>query len=478
MKKTILYIFTLLAVSTAFFACEDPYANQEVAKPTVFDQPAIQSADFKAEVKANPLVIVADKLTATVPFISLTSVPTLVDDKAMVEYKVILSNSADFAISKSIAATLTGKDLVASYKQLNDTLKALNPTVAKHPAFARVLAYIVKGGTKVLYTTQNVPFDVTTYNYPPMAKDDIVVVIKDEEMSPIDVLANDSDPEGNTISFADPAIKTQPEHGTLMVSGKSIFYTPASGYVGADKFQYTITDGYSTASAWVNITVTAMKQYFETTVKPWFIVGSMGGWANSMNDIGNSLIPLSVVEGYKYDAAGNGEFTYTGYFKASDEFIIVKEPGTWAKWANNGGKGINSPALEGSDNFKVPADGYYTIKLNSVNNTMTIVPATVIPTTDYTSTPLEMRGSWDNSWGVPLAMTQNTNNKHIWYMTHTFNNDYQGKFKLSTTWDTNWGSSKFPVGIGTNGGDNISIKAGTYAVIINDIDGCYYFIKK
>lgn len=109
---------------------------------------------------------------------------------------------------------------------------------------------------------------------------------------------------------------------------------------------------------------------------------------------------------------------------------------------------------------------------------MTIVPATVIPTTDYTSTPLEMRGSWDNSWGVPLAMTQNTNNKHIWYMTHTFNNDYQGKFKLSTTWDTNWGSSKFPVGIGTNGGDNISIKAGTYAVIINDIDGCYYFIKK
>jgi len=41
----------------------------------------------------------------------------------------------------------------------------------------------------------------------------------------------------------------------------------------------------------------------------------------------------------------------------------------------------------------------------------------------------------------------------------------------------NWGANKFPYGIGTNGGDNIPYTIGTFTIIFNDIDGCYYFIK-
>lgn len=485
MKKTILYLFTLLVISTAFFACEDPYANQEVAKPTVFDQPAIQDANFQATVKANPLAIAADKLTGTVPFINLTSVPTLVDNTATVEYKVILSNSADFATYKSVATTLSGKDLVASYKQLNDTLKALNPTVSKHPAFARVLAYIVKGGTKALYTTANLPFDVTTYNFPPVAKDDIVVAFKDQ-MLMYDVLANDSDPEGDAISFADPAIATQPAHGTVMAVGRTIFYTPEAGYVGADKFQYAITDGHNTASAWVNITVTAMKQYFETTVKPWYIVGSMGGWTNNVDAIGSSLIPLSVVEGYKYDDAGNGEFTYTGYFKAADEFILIDVPGSWAnKWANDGGKGINKPVKGSGENFKVPEDGYYKIVLNTINNTCTITSITITPTT-YTK--MGMIGAF-NGWADGFEMDLNTSsNGHLWYKTVTFATDGNFLFRADSDWGKKFGAPSpngngdplyQPVGLGVRaGGADILQKAGTYVMVINDIDGCYYAIKK
>jgi hypothetical protein len=131
MKKTILYLFTLVLTSVTFFACEDPYANQIVADPTVFEQPAIQDANFVASVKTNPLTITADKLASQLNIISMTTVPSLVDSLANVTYQIILSNTTDFAIKKMIATTVNGKDLFVNYSQLNDTLKALNPSLAK-----------------------------------------------------------------------------------------------------------------------------------------------------------------------------------------------------------------------------------------------------------------------------------------------------------------------------------------------------------
>ena len=41
----------------------------------------------------------------------------------------------------------------------------------------------------------------------------------------------------------------------------------------------------------------------------------------------------------------------------------------------------------------------------------------------------------------------------------------------------NWGNAKFPYGIGTNGGENIKVKAGHYRVFFNDITGNYMFIS-
>ena len=68
------------------------------------------------------------------------------------------------------------------------------------------------------------------------------------------VLANDSDPEGNTMTAA---IASAPGHGTVSLASAGGFtYTPQAGYSGADSFGYTASDGTATsAPATVAITV-------------------------------------------------------------------------------------------------------------------------------------------------------------------------------------------------------------------------------
>lgn len=69
------------------------------------------------------------------------------------------------------------------------------------------------------------------------------------------VLANDSDPDGGTLTVTG---MVNPAHGTAVVNaGASITYTPATDYTGTDTLTYTISDGQGgTAVGTVVITVT------------------------------------------------------------------------------------------------------------------------------------------------------------------------------------------------------------------------------
>ena len=123
--------------------------------------------------------------------------------------------------------------------------------------------------------------------------------------------------------------------------------------------------------------------YNEITPVPYYIVGlGDGAWNNSTAGLGKSLIPLSVVAGNKYNAQGAGEYSFTGYFQASRTFKLIRDIGSWTEqWGNKGGDGINnliSKAIAGEEpsNIKVPTDGYYTITLNSINNTLKVEAST------------------------------------------------------------------------------------------------------
>ncbi|MEH3139276.1 MAG: Ig-like domain-containing protein [Mycobacterium kyogaense] len=89
----------------------------------------------------------------------------------------------------------------------------------------------------------------------PVAGNDSVSVDEDGLVivNPADLLANDSDPDGDDLSIDG---YSQPEHGDLWINRDgTISYTPDDDFTGTDTFTYTVTDGTKTTSATVTVTV-------------------------------------------------------------------------------------------------------------------------------------------------------------------------------------------------------------------------------
>lgn len=98
---------------------------------------------------------------------------------------------------------------------------------------------------------------VTVLNTPPVAAADAATAHTGAP-TVIDVTANDSDPDGDTVTLIGSPIVTPAGHGdAVKVSGCCIQYTSEPGYLGQDTFQVEIGDGHGGRSrAWVTVTVT------------------------------------------------------------------------------------------------------------------------------------------------------------------------------------------------------------------------------
>lgn len=93
----------------------------------------------------------------------------------------------------------------------------------------------------------------TSVNDPPDAVDDTVTIDEDSTNNTIDVLANDSDPDGDELTIDSI---TQGSHGMVTGSGSDVTYTPDAGYSGSDSFSYTVSDGKGGSdTATVTITI-------------------------------------------------------------------------------------------------------------------------------------------------------------------------------------------------------------------------------
>jgi Bacterial Ig domain/FG-GAP-like repeat/PKD domain/RTX calcium-binding nonapeptide repeat (4 copies)/Beta-propeller repeat len=108
------------------------------------------------------------------------------------------------------------------------------------------------GGT----ATASVTITVTPVNDAPAAGDDSTATAEDTAVT-IDVLANDSDTDADTLSVITAG---DPPHGMVTVNAGGTFtYTPDANYYGGDSFTYTISDGHGgTATASVAISVTSV----------------------------------------------------------------------------------------------------------------------------------------------------------------------------------------------------------------------------
>ncbi len=92
---------------------------------------------------------------------------------------------------------------------------------------------------------------VRAVNDPPVAADDAAITDEDTPVA-VDVLANDSDPDGDALTVT--AVGS-PAHGTVSWGPSSVTYTPETNFHGTDSFTYTVSDGSATDSADVTVTV-------------------------------------------------------------------------------------------------------------------------------------------------------------------------------------------------------------------------------
>jgi VCBS repeat-containing protein len=88
-------------------------------------------------------------------------------------------------------------------------------------------------------------------NDAPQAVNDEAAVSEDEDVL-IPALGNDTDEENDALSIS--AVGA-PAHGSAVISGDSIRYTPSANYNGSDSFSYTVSDGDKTGTGVVTVTV-------------------------------------------------------------------------------------------------------------------------------------------------------------------------------------------------------------------------------
>ncbi len=147
--------------------------------------------------------------------------------------------------------------------------------------------------------------------------------------------------------------------------------------------------------------------------------------------------------------------------------------------------GDNSPSgaliNSGAQAISAPSADFYTFTIDM--NTMT-----------YTWTKLENQAPQEyesisligefSGWGSDFDLTQVT--PHNWYGVFTQETDGQLKYRANHDWNINWGygnDKDWNVAdgfnkIGTNGGGNIWVPAGTYAVYLNDITNAMLIIAQ
>lgn len=231
----------------------------------------------------------------------------------------------------------------------------------------------------------------------------------------------------------------------------------------------------------------------------WYLVGNMFGakWANNKN-IGVDALPMFLKPNFSYDKkTGAGEIEYTNYFLTGDYndkaecdgagFKILPLSFNWDNSMNADGatKGTIINRNGGSDGGHIVAKtaGYYTITLNTADNTATMV---------------EYKGEVNNYGTIQIAtslddfasdtpmLPYNTEGveNHAWYyvMEVPAGQTVSFKFKIAGSWDTNWGYGKADGDINMfgkceAGGKNLGLAEGKYVISFNDITGAFSIVK-
>jgi hypothetical protein len=211
-------------------------------------------------------------------------------------------------------------------------------------------------------------------NDPPVAVDDSVSVAEDSVSNLVDVLGNDFDPDGDTLTVLSV---TDPVHGVASTDGSVVWYTPDGDYNGADSFDYTIFDGVGgTDIGTVFVTVSAVND------PPVAVDDSASVLEDSSNNLiyvlandvdvdGDSLTVVGVTtpgHGIASFTADYVLYTPDGDYNGADSFNYTVSDG-------NGGSDTASVSVTVTprNDDPVASDDSITVDEDTVNNVVSVL---------------------------------------------------------------------------------------------------------
>ena len=172
-------------------------------------------------------------------------------------------------------------------------------TAPRDAAGAYAIVLIATDGTEQVGDIFTLTFEQR--NTIPVASDDGAFTVTIPDVIDIDLaalLANDSDLDGDTLSVVSV---TNGTNGEVVLEDDFLTYIPELDFRGDDQFTYTVTDGFDTATATVNITV---ENPFDNVVD--------GGDGNDSGNGGNGDDLINGGEGNDTGNGGNGDDTING----------------------------------------------------------------------------------------------------------------------------------------------------------------------
>ena len=208
-------------------------------------------------------------------------------------------------------------------------------------------------------------------NNPPTANSDTYTVPKNSSDNPLDVLSNDSDPDGEPISL--DAIVSSPDHGNASIDGDSINYTPGIDYTDSDSFTYRISDTEgNTDIGQVDITVEGGTTNVQLTIDDAHAAINQTATpkvtlSDAPDGLSNFNITFSVAD------TSVAEFTDASIpdkFSAGTHYVDVAEDGSWIRVAaGDFGSNIDPGATDidlATLKVKIKAQSTVTVSVDSV----------------------------------------------------------------------------------------------------------------
>lgn len=137
--------------------------------------------------------------------------------------------------------------------------------------------------------------NVAKGNLPPTAADDSITTTENAAIV-IDVLDNDSDPEGLALTIAS---LTQASNGSVALNGNLVLYKPNSNFFGEDEFTYTIQDSMS-QSAQAKVTLNVLPSVHSN-----YETGTATSGNNNLKSSYDRMVLLAQMQTAKTTVASN-----------------------------------------------------------------------------------------------------------------------------------------------------------------------------